>query len=108
MTSRAIVAIFETDEQSLAARRRQVERLANEVHSHMQSKKAPRAVILLAGTRVAFAFPDTTNFHRLCALKSSMFIGVYDSEADAERLRNDFECALSEYYEGRGPAIKRG
>lgn len=101
MSARAVVAVFDPDEKRLADRRKQVERLANEVQTHIRVGMQPRAVILCAGSRVVFALPETQNFYRLCALKSSLLVGVYDAGVDPERVRNDLECTLSEYFEGR-------
>lgn len=101
MTTKAVVALFKPEERSLIERRKQVERMANEIATHIKGGMQPRAVILCAGSRLAFALPETRNFHRLCSLRSSILVGVYDFEANPESLRNDLECALSEYFEGR-------
>jgi hypothetical protein len=98
---RAISAIFKPEEKARQERLKQVEALASEVARHIKDGMKPRSVILLAGTRLVFAMPKTANCQRVLGLKSAMLVGSYDGASDPERIKQDLEATLTEYYDGR-------
>jgi hypothetical protein len=101
MPSTAVVAVFKTDEENLLKRKRTVVRLAHEIRLKIKAAHRDVVVVLLGGGRLAFPYPDTANFYRVTSLRSSIVVGTYNGASEPERIVEDLEAALSEYFEGR-------
>lgn len=105
----AISAVFDTEESSERRRRKSLMRLGDELVTYIRQKRHTIAVILCAGTRLAFALPGTPRFEYLTALKGSLVVGTYDFsavrkpewEAEAKRAIADLDAALTDYWVGR-------
>lgn len=98
---RAVTAVFTPTEQVRRERLKMVERMAHEVRLHIRSGMAPRAVILVTGSKLVIAMPRTPNYQRLLALKSALLVGIYDGDSDPERVKCDLEATLTDYFEGQ-------
>jgi hypothetical protein len=105
----AISAVFDTEESSDRLRRKSLMRLGDELATYICQKRHAVAVILCAGTRLAFALPNTPRFEYLAALKGSLLVGTYDFssvqrehwEAETRRAIADLDAAITDYWVGR-------
>lgn len=106
---RAVSAVFNPEERSTRERKRSLDRMTNELAIYVRERRTCVSVILLAGTRLAFALPGTPQFEKITSYPGSVLVGTYKLHGISQeewlvmedRMKADLEVAISEYYEGR-------